>query len=489
VLRRDSLIRRPAFQVFAFIALATAVKVAASLLQEPDAIEAYHWLYARHLAAGYYDHPGMIGWLIWLSTSVFGDSLFAIRLPTIVGSGLAVWLTFLAGRRMYDEKAGRLAALLVGLVPLTARFAMEATPDGPLLLFWTASIWALGNALSKDRVGWWVASGAFMGAAMDSKYTAVLLPAGLILFLAFSPDHRKRLGRFGPYLAAIVALAVFWPTLVWNAQHEWQSFAYQGVERMKDSQELNLSRLEIFVRRQASLVTPFVLAWAVATGVRIPARWKSAPWTDRLNACLGAPILFLFLAVAMFRTVRAHWPVPAYVSLFLMSAAAVERGGPWGKRLHYGTLAILAAGGVVWPAYLATVPTHRVEAWERAAAEVRRHDPAFVIAPDYHHAALLSWRLDPVTAWDMTPTGRGGKSFRQWWRPEEFAGKDAVVVMSKPPHPADLASVQACFERVEGPFEFEVHPLGDDRESLQVWVARTYRPKSTGPVARNSPRP
>src|SRR5262245_59821363 len=124
--RRASPIGRPAFQVLAFIALATAVKVAISLLQEPDAIEAYHWMYAQHPAAGYFDHPGMIGWLIWLSTSVFGDSLLAIRLPTIVGSGLAVWLAFLAGRRMYDEKAGRLAALLVGVVPLTARFAMEA---------------------------------------------------------------------------------------------------------------------------------------------------------------------------------------------------------------------------------------------------------------------------------------------------------------------------------------------------------------------------
>ena len=393
-----------------------------------------------------------------------------------MGGGLAVWFAFLAGRRMYDERAGRLAALLVGLVPLTARFAMEATPDGPLLLFWTASIWALSHALSKDSIGWWAASGLFIGAAMDSKYTAVLLPAGLILFLLLSPGHRKNLARTGPYLAALVALAVFWPTLAWNSQHEWQSFAYQGVERMKESQPISLSRVDIFIRRQAVLVTPFILLWAVVAGIRTASRWKVASWADRLNASLGLPILFLFLAIALFRSVRAHWPVPAYISLFLLSAAAVERGGRWGKRLHYGTLAVLAAAGIAWPLYLATIPREQIRTWENVAAAVRVHDPAFVIAPDYHHAAQLAWQLRPVTAWDMTPTGCGGKSFRLWWKPDGLAGKDAVVVTSKPHDPAELASVGACFERVEGPIEVDADPRAESSEPYLVWIARSYRP-------------
>ena len=46
-------IRRPAAQVLAFVAVATAVKVALALQQQPDSIEAYHWLYARNPAAGW----------------------------------------------------------------------------------------------------------------------------------------------------------------------------------------------------------------------------------------------------------------------------------------------------------------------------------------------------------------------------------------------------------------------------------------------------
>ncbi|MFH1092604.1 MAG: glycosyltransferase family 2 protein [Candidatus Omnitrophota bacterium] len=40
--------------------------------------EAYYWNYAQHLNIGYLDHPPMVAWLIWLSTTVFGNqsSLF-----------------------------------------------------------------------------------------------------------------------------------------------------------------------------------------------------------------------------------------------------------------------------------------------------------------------------------------------------------------------------------------------------------------------------
>jgi hypothetical protein len=480
---RPPLARRPAFQVLAFIALATAAKVVLALLQEPDSIEAYHWLYAQYPAPGYYDHPGMIGWLIWLSTSLFGDSLLAIRLPTIAGGGLAVWLAFLAGRRMYDERTGRLAALLVGCVPLIARFSMEATPDAPLLLFWMASIWALSHAVSKDGSAWWLASGFFIGAAMDSKYTAVFLAAGVGLFLVFSPEHRKWLARKEPYLAAIVALAAFWPTVVWNAQNDWRSFAYQGVERLKVTDGFTLSHAVLFIRRQGALVTPFIVVWAWVAGAKVAARWKSAPWTDRLNACLGLPVLILFFGVAFLRSGRAHWPAPAYLALFLLSAAVVERGGRWGKRLHYGSLAILIAAGVAWPAYLATVPRERVKTWEIVAAEVRRHDPAFVIASDYHDAAQLSYHARPITAWDLTPTGRGGKSFREWWRPGLLAGKDAIVVTGKPHDPAVLEAIRRCFDSVDSPREVVTAPLGDRPRTYLLWTARSYRPPPGGPTS------
>src|SRR5262245_63835401 len=41
--------------------------------------EAYYWLWSKHLAAGYLDHPPMIAWIIRASILIFGDTAFGIR--------------------------------------------------------------------------------------------------------------------------------------------------------------------------------------------------------------------------------------------------------------------------------------------------------------------------------------------------------------------------------------------------------------------------
>src|SRR5262245_46775270 len=222
---------RPAAHVVVFIGLVFALKVIFGAITELDSVEAYHWLYAQHPALGYYDHPGMIGWTIWLSTALFGDSPLGVRMLTFIGSAIATWFVFLSGRRLFDERAGRLAAGLFGVTFGTLKFGSMATPDAPLLLFWTGALWALSHALTAGRFRWWMASGAFLGLAMLSKYTAVLLPLGLLIFLVCDRTQRHWLRRKEPYLAAGLALVLFSPTIVWNAQNEWRSFEYQGVAR------------------------------------------------------------------------------------------------------------------------------------------------------------------------------------------------------------------------------------------------------------------
>ena len=66
------------------------------------------------------------------------------------------------------------------------------TPDGPLLLFWTATIWALARIACSDRpeTAWWLAAGLFGGLALASKYTAVFLGLGIVLWLAVRTVRR-----------------------------------------------------------------------------------------------------------------------------------------------------------------------------------------------------------------------------------------------------------------------------------------------------------
>ena len=49
-----------------------------------SADEAYYWLWSRHLAAGYYDHPPAIAFLIRAGTALFGDTAFGVRLFAVL---------------------------------------------------------------------------------------------------------------------------------------------------------------------------------------------------------------------------------------------------------------------------------------------------------------------------------------------------------------------------------------------------------------------
>ena len=69
--------RTAAIGIFVFAILLRLVYAGLAELI-PD--EAYYWQYSQHMDLGYYDHPPMVSWLIWLGTTVFGHNEFGVRI-------------------------------------------------------------------------------------------------------------------------------------------------------------------------------------------------------------------------------------------------------------------------------------------------------------------------------------------------------------------------------------------------------------------------
>src|SRR3982074_342561 len=46
--------------------------------------EAYYWMWSKHLAGGYYDHPPAVAVGIRLGTMIAGDTEFGVRLVSIL---------------------------------------------------------------------------------------------------------------------------------------------------------------------------------------------------------------------------------------------------------------------------------------------------------------------------------------------------------------------------------------------------------------------
>jgi hypothetical protein len=104
-----------------------------------------------------------------------------------------------------------------------------------------------------------------MGLALLSKYTAVLLgPAGLI-FIFFDKHARKWLLRPEPYLAAVIALLIFSPVIMWNGSHEWASFKFQGAGRLTGRFDFDLPDMIgsiLLLLTPTGLLTAGAVLWA-----------------------------------------------------------------------------------------------------------------------------------------------------------------------------------------------------------------------------------
>jgi dolichol-phosphate mannosyltransferase len=225
--------------------------------------EAYYWNYSRHLDIGYLDHPPMVAWLIRLGTAAFGQSPFGVRIDAVCCGMIASAFTYRLTRNLFGETTALAALLLAQTLPFFFLSALLMTPDAPLTAAWAASLYFLERALVAGRSGAWWRLGLSMGVGMISKYSIGLLVPVTAAFMLWDRQSRRWWRRWEPYAAALLALAVFSPVIVWNAQHHWASFEFQTLRRLGEVPKFALHKL---LASALVLITPtgvLAVAWAL----------------------------------------------------------------------------------------------------------------------------------------------------------------------------------------------------------------------------------
>jgi 4-amino-4-deoxy-L-arabinose transferase-like glycosyltransferase len=369
----------------------------------PD--EAYYWVWSHTLAPGYLDHPPMVALWIRAGTAIAGDGNLGVRMLGPFAAALGSVLLVRAGD---DLLPGRHAGLwAAGLMNATLLFAVGATtmtPDTPLLLFWTMTLWALARLQATGRGAWWLVAGAAAGLALDSKYTAVLLAPSILLWLLLVPQMRPWLRRWQPYVAAVLAIALFSPVLWWNAEHGWISFAKQGGRADDWHPARALQFIGELIGGQVGLATPLV-AVVCGAGMVLALRqaWRgTAGWT--LLACLTSVPSLVFLQHALGDRVQANWPAILYPAAAI---AAAGLAGRWRRllvpamALGFGLTAIVWVQAIAAPIALPMMmdPTLlRLGGWQSLADSIDEVGLAqgarFIAVDNYGIAALLA-RLLP----------------------------------------------------------------------------------------------
>lgn len=295
--------------------------------------EAYYWRWSTNLAAGYLDHPPLVAWLIALGTSIAGDTHLGIRLVPLVLSVPASWAVWRAALILFGNRDLALAALVFfNLTLIVAVGTILATPDASLLIASAFLLYCLAKVAASGKPVWWVAAGIVTGFGLLAKFTALFWIASILIWLLFVPKLRPWLATIWPWLGALLALLMFLPNLVWNADHDWMTFAKQ-FGRVTDG-GLETRFLIEHLGAQIGMATPviFVLGWL---GLAAFFSRRGGPRNARvLIGALIWPSTLYFLFHALHARVEGNWTGPIFPAFVIAAAAAIttiEWRGATGK--------------------------------------------------------------------------------------------------------------------------------------------------------------
>ncbi len=434
----------------------TAVRLVAAGNIHLTEDEAYYRLWAQHLQLGYLDHPPMIAWWIRAGETLFGDTPLGVRIAAVLASGVSSWLIGELARTLgADGRTAFRAALWYNATLTVGLGGMLAIPDAPASLFWAATLLALARFWRTRQAAWWLAAGLAAGLAVMSKYSALFLAPGVLLWLLAVPGGLAELRKPGPWAAAVIAAGVFAANIVWNAQNHWITFTKQFGRIAPHG--VSPGHVAELIGEQLLLFTPLLAIFA-ALGVR--QAWRERRDTAAVQLMLpvatSAPFAAYLLLHSLHDRVQAHWPVPLFGALAL--CAAVAAGSLGDGRLWKGLrVAAPALGFGVAAACFVLVasptpllgridPTLALRGWPRFAADVEavraRSGAAWVGTESYGVFSQLNDEPRGAPLLELVERDR-------FWATDpgepDFAKPGLVVDLSRR---MKVADVMRCFRNV-----------------------------------------
>jgi 4-amino-4-deoxy-L-arabinose transferase-like glycosyltransferase len=319
--------------------------------------ELYYVACARHLGAGYVDHPPLIAWITWAVIHTLGSSLLALRLLPALASGLLVWMT---GEITREWGGGRyaqmLAAVSIAPVPIYLILQHWLTMNAFEPLCWTALLWATSRVILRRDPRYWVAVGLVVGLSLENKYSIIFPVTGLLLGLLLTPE-RKWLKT--PYFFAAITIAalLFTPNLLWLIHNGFPFLEFERHSRQSDSRILRGP--VSFLLDQMRIMNPFLTPiWAAGLV------WFFTKGGKALR-CIGIAAVFVVLLL-LFTQAKNYYASPIYPVLLAGGSILLERWfTPWvWLRVGYPTVIILS-GFALAPLVMPILPIPQFIAYHR----------------------------------------------------------------------------------------------------------------------------
>jgi dolichyl-phosphate-mannose-protein mannosyltransferase len=319
-----------------------------------DLIEAL--IYGREWQLGHDKLPPLPWWMIEIVYRLIGrDFAYYLLAQIVVCASFA--FVYLAALPIVGAASALVSVLIIDGIHYFNFTSPKFNHDVIQLPFWALAGLAYLRALQTGRLGWWALLGVAIGGALWSKYFVVILATPIALYLLFDKNARRTLLTPGPYVAALVALVIMAPHLVWLVQNDFLPFAYAEARSVPSRGALDhIRHPAIFLAAQVGAIAPSLF---IASPL-------FRPWTGKFNLnfgdeifrivtvlALGPLAVLLALSIVTGRGVLAMWGYPlfCFLGLWLVMVAKAE--------LDRTRLSLVAAGwGIVATIYAVAFIAH-----------------------------------------------------------------------------------------------------------------------------------
>ncbi|MBN1223601.1 MAG: glycosyltransferase family 39 protein [Candidatus Aminicenantes bacterium] len=247
------------------------------------------------------------------------------RLLTVIMSVGTIALVYLIGRKMYNRRAGILAALFLIFAYDPNKISHYQVPDAPMVFFFMLSFLFIWYIYKRGRPWDYILAGLFAGLAMATKYGGQLLFLPLILAHVFRKVEEKKplkdilfslplvlsgVSFFAGFFLAcpyfLLDFPAFWKGFRWQSQHLYVS----GHFGSSTSQSAWLFYLQHGFRENIGVISQFLVLGGVLLGV---VRHKTR------EIILFSLPLVLFAIIGSWKAIAVRYMLPMIPFLVLIA--------------------------------------------------------------------------------------------------------------------------------------------------------------------------
>jgi hypothetical protein len=389
----------------------------------PD--EAQYWLWSQSPDWGYYSKPPGIAWVLFLSTKLLGNTVFAIRFPAVLISSLLAYLMYRLMRQCGgSEKQSVWVGVIMAFTPIGILSSFASTTDGGFLCFWLLSCTQIvknlrnNEPLSIPKICFFIACGLLF------KWTMVLMILPLFFF--------KGRGYFKGVLFIVVG---FLPSVIWNSQHDWVTFKHVFYHNMLGGSSLTNKTWKgnfwDFFGVQFAILSPVFFILLLYSYYHLFRRRVERHW--KFCGIWSVVILGGYLIASIFTKIQPNWALFALpTGLVWMVYCADQNLKKMTLYFYIGiTSSLLLCSLVLSVPYLqrhnlkmgTAIPwkwnvfRHQL-GWERLEPTIKNESVDFLFCHTYQMVSLVSFyspKQEPAFFFNLE--GRRKNQFDFWEKP------------------------------------------------------------------------